>query len=68
MHKVDHYPAQDNWSISSLMSFSTYSIAYNMMSYNQDYNEQPIYELDCNYSEDSDFDKNVALNVYRSYL
>ena len=39
---LDHYPAQDNWSISSLISFSTYPTVYNMMSFNQDYNEQPI--------------------------
>ena len=33
------------------MQFSTYPTIYNLMSYNQEYNEQPIYELDLQYSD-----------------
>ena len=38
------------------------------MSYNQEYNEQPIYELDFQYSEDSVSDTTILQNLYRSYL
>ena len=40
----------------------------NLMSYNQEYNEQPIYELDFQYSEDSESDTIILQNLYRSYL
>ena len=50
------------------MQFSTYPTIYNLMSYNQEYNEQPIYELDVQYSDDSDSDTNITHNIYRSYL
>ena len=39
-----------------------------MMSYNQNYNTQPIYELDFNYSDNSDSDNNLSQLAYRSYL
>ena len=38
------------------------------MSYNQEYNEQPIYELDLQYSEDSESDTTILQNLYRCYL
>ena len=38
------------------------------MSYNQEYNEQPVYELDFHYSEDSESDTTILRNLYRSYL
>ena len=41
---------------------------YNLMSYNQDYNEQPVYELDFRYSDDSNSDTAILQNLYRSYL
>ena len=52
----------------SLINFSTYRTVYKMMSYNQDYNTQPIYELDYIYSDNSDLDNNLSQLVYRSYL
>ena len=36
-----------------------------MMSYNQDYNTQPIYELDFNYSVNSDSDNNLSQLAYK---
>ena len=39
-----------------MMQFSTYPIIHNLMSYTQEYNEQPVYELDFQYSEDSESD------------
>ena len=39
-----------------------------MMSYNQDYNTEPIYELDYNYSDNSDSDNNLSQLAYRRYL
>ena len=50
------------------MQFSTYPTIYNLMSYDQEYNEQPIYELDFKYSEDSESDTTIQQNLYRSYL
>ena len=38
-----------------------------MMSYNQDYNTEPIYELDYNYSDNSDSD-NLSQLAYRSVV
>ena len=38
------------------MNSSTYPTIYNLMSYQQEYNEQAIYEIDCLYSEDSESD------------
>ena len=35
------------------------------MSYNQEYNEQPVYELDFQYSEDSESDNTILQNIYR---
>ena len=40
---LDKPPVQDNWDATSLINFSTYQTVYNMMSYNQDYNTQPIF-------------------------
>ena len=37
-------------------------------SFNQDYNTQPIYELDYNYSDNSDSDNNLKQIAYSSYL
>ena len=48
---LDDLPQQDNWKLSQIRQFSTYPTIYNLMSYNQEYNEQPIYELDIQYSE-----------------
>ena len=41
---------------------------YNLLSYGQEFNEQPIYELDLQYSEDSESDTLILQNLYRSYL
>ena len=38
------------------------------MSYNQEYNELPVYELDFQYSEDSESYTTILQNLYRSYL
>ena len=38
------------------------------MSYNQENNKQPIYELELQYSEDSESDTTIIENLYRSYL
>ena len=65
---LDKYPEQDNGGISSLINFSTHPTVYNLMSYNQEYNEQPIYEIDCLNSDDSDSDNSITRNLYRSYL
>ena len=43
---LDDIPQQDNWKLRQIMQFSTYPTIYNLMSYNQEYNEQPLYELD----------------------
>ena len=50
------------------MQFSTYTTIYNLLSYNQEYIEQPIYELDVQYSEDSESDYTILCNLYQSYL
>ena len=50
------------------MQFSTYTTIYNLMSYNQEYKEQPVYELDFQYSEDSEANTGILQNLYRSYL
>ena len=65
---LDKPPVQDNWDATSLINFSTYQTVYNMMSYNQDYNTQPIYELDYNYSDNTDSDNNLSQLAYRSFL
>ena len=65
---LDKIPQQDNWQLNQIMQFGTYPTIYNLMSYNQEYNEQPIYELDLNYSEDSETDTTTLQNLYRSYL
>ena len=65
---MDKPPQQDNWQLKQIMQFSTYPTIYNLMSYNQEYNEQPIYELDLQYSEDSESDTTILQNLYRSYL
>ena len=41
---------------------------YNLLSYGQEFNKQPIYELDLQYSEDSESDTLILQNLYRSYL
>ena len=65
---LDNIPQQDNLKLRQIMQFSTYPTVYNMMSYNQEYNEQPIYELDFQYSDDSESDTTILQNLYRSYL
>ena len=50
------------------MQFSTYPTIYNLMFCNQEYNEQPVYELDFQYSEDSESDTTIMQNLYHSYL
>ena len=65
---MDKPPQQDRWQLRQIMEFSTYPTIYNLMSYNQEYNEQPIYELDLQYSEDSESDTTILQNLYRSYL
>ena len=65
---MDKPPQQDRWQLRQIMQFSTYPTIYNLMSYNQEYNEQPIYELDLQYSEDSESDTTILQNLYRSYL
>ena len=64
---LDQHPEQDNWKIRPLMEFSMYPIVYNL-SYQQDYNDQPIYEINCLFLEDSESDNNTTHNLYRSYL
>ena len=65
---LDDLPQQDNWKLSQIRQFSTYPTIYNLMSYNQEYNEQPIYELDIQYTEDSDSDTTILQDLYRCYL
>ena len=50
------------------MNFSTYPTVYNLMSYQQEYDEQPIYEIDRQYSEDSESDNTIIQNLFRTYL
>ena len=57
---LDKLPTQDNWEIRTLTNFSTYPTIYNLICCNQDYNEQPVYEIDCNYSGDSDSDYDIT--------
>ena len=65
---LDKQPQQDTWQLKQIMQFSTCPTVYNLMSYNQEYNEQPVYELDFHYSEDSESDTTILRNLYRSYL
>ena len=65
---LDNIPQQDNWKLKQIMQFSTYPTIYNLMSYNQEYNEQPLYELDLQYSDDSESDTTILQNLYRCYL
>ena len=65
---LDKLPLPDNWKLKQIMQFSTYSTIYNLTSHKQEYNEQAIYELDFQYSEDSEEDKTLLQNLYRSYL
>ena len=65
---LDNLPQQDNWKLSQIRQFSTYPTIYNLMSYNQEYNEQPLYELDIQYSEGSDSDTTILQDLYRCYL
>ena len=57
-----------NKTIGNLSKSCTYPTIYNLMSYNQEYNEQPVYELDLQYSEDSESDTTILQNLYRCYL
>ena len=50
------------------MQFSTYPTIYNLMSYTHEYNKQQVYELDFQYSEDSESDTSIRQNIYRSFL
>ena len=61
-------PQQDNRKLSQIMQFTTYPTIYDVMSYNQEYNEQPIYELDLQYSDNSESDNTILQNLYRTYL
>ena len=36
---LDNPPQQDNWKLKQIMQFSTYPAIYNLMSYDQEYNE-----------------------------
>ena len=65
---LDSPPQQDNWKLKQIMQFSTYTTVYNLMSYNKEYNEQPLYELDIQYSEDSESDTTILQNLYRTYV
>ena len=65
---LDDIPQQDSWKLRQIMRFSTYPIIYNLMSYNQEYNEQPLYELDLQHSEDSESDTTILQNLYRCNL
>ena len=51
-----------------LIPSTVHPTIYNLMSYIQEYNEQPVYELDLQYSEDSESDTTILQNLYRSYL
>ena len=42
---LDKIPEQYIWSIREIMDFSIYPTIYNLMTYQQEYNEQPIYKL-----------------------
>ena len=59
---------QDDWKPKQIMQFNTYPTVYNLMSYIQDNNEQPIYVLDVQYSEDSETDNMILQNLWPSYL
>ena len=61
-------PPTGQLELSSIMNFSMYPMVYNLMSYQQEYNEQPIYELDFQYSKDSESDNTIIQNLYRRYL
>ena len=51
------------------MHYTRYiNYTYNSESYNQEYNEQPLYELDFQYSEDSESDTTNLQILYRCYL
>ena len=63
---LDKLPTNDKWRPNDLLNFSTYPVIYNLLSYDQDYNEQPIYEIDTPYSN-SDSEPDAA-DIYRSYL
>ena len=63
---LDNTPKKDEWKISKLISFSRYPIIQNMLSHEQEYNAQPIYEIDHLFSDDSD-SSNSELR-YRTYL
>ena len=49
-----------------LMDFSTYLMAYNLMGYYQDYNEQSIYKIDCLYLEDNKSVNYITQKLCRS--
>ena len=51
---MDNIPTTDNWKVNKLISFSRYPTIQNMLSHEQEYNEQPIYEIDHLFSDDSD--------------
>ena len=63
---LDKTPTTDNWKVNKLILFSRYPIIQNMLSHGQEYNEQPIYEKDHLYSNDSESSNNKF--HYRTYL
>ena len=68
---LDKTPMQDDWMIYTLLQFSKYPVINDLTSCNYDYAEQPIYEIECLYSDDSDSDKEwhyQARVTYKKYL
>ena len=63
---LDKIPTTDDWKVNRLISFSRYPNVQNMLSHGQEYNEQPLYEIDHLFSDDSD-SSNSELQ-YRTYL
>ena len=65
---LDSPPQQNKWKRQQIMKFSIYPTICNLMIYNQKYNEQPIFKLDLQYSDDSESDNTILQNLYHSYL
>ena len=55
----DKLPNERKWSIDKILKFSRYPVVNNYLSYQQEYNEQPIYEIDCQYSPDEGSENNL---------
>ena len=67
-HGLRPVPQNKIGKIDKLLKFSTNPIIYNLMSFQQEYNEQPIYEIDWLCCIDSDSDVKKQHNMYRRYL